>query len=94
MALSDGLAQISKNPQSILDICTGTGLSSFMAAEKFPLASVVGVGQSASMIHIANGKVQKRDHSSLDKRDSGLFSLKVLYKMVEKSFVPNKKMKN
>lgn len=61
LALSDGLAQISKNPQSILDICTGTGLASFMAAEKFPLASVLGVDQSASMIHIANGKVTDID---------------------------------
>ncbi len=57
LELSDGLAQISKNPQSILDICTGTGLAAFMAAKRFPLASVLGVDQSDSMVHIANEKI-------------------------------------
>lgn len=61
LALSDGLAQISKNPQSILDLCTGTGLAAFMAAERFPIASVVGVDQSGSMVHIAKGKVADVD---------------------------------
>jgi len=61
LALSDGLAQISKNPQSILDLCTGTGLAAFMAAQKFPIASVVGVDQSSSMVHIAKGKVADVD---------------------------------
>jgi len=60
-ALSDGLVQISKNPQSILDICTGTGLAAFMAAERFPIASVTGVDQSSSMVHIAKGKITDVD---------------------------------
>ena len=57
LAISDGLAQISKNPQSILDLCTGTGLAAFMAAERFPIASVVGVDQSSGMVNIAKGKI-------------------------------------
>ena len=61
LELSDGLAQINKNPQSILDLCTGTGLAAFMAAERFPLASVVGVDQSDSMVHIAKGKIADGD---------------------------------
>lgn len=61
LALSDGLAQISKNPQSILDICTGTGLAAFMAAKRFPKASVVGVDQSDSMVHIAKRKIADSD---------------------------------
>ena len=61
LAISDGLAQISKKPQSILDLCTGTGLAAFMAAERFPIASVVGVDQSSSMVHIAKGKIADVD---------------------------------
>ena len=65
LALSDGLAQISKKPQSILDLCTGTGLAAFMAAEKFPTASVVGIDQSGSMVHIAKGKTKDVDNGRI-----------------------------
>jgi len=61
LALSSGLAQINKKPQSILDLCTGTGLAAFMAAKRFPSASVIGVDQSSSMVHIAKEKVTDAD---------------------------------
>lgn len=56
-ALKDGLTQINNNPQSILDLCTGTGLAAFMVADRFPLASIVGVDQSNSMVAIAKRKI-------------------------------------
>lgn len=56
-ALKDGLTQINNNPQSILDLCTGTGLAAFMVADRFPLASIVGVDQSNSMVDIAQRKI-------------------------------------
>lgn len=61
LAFSEGLEEINKKPQSILDLCTGTGVAAFMAAEKFPLASVLGVDHSEGMIHIAQGKVKDVD---------------------------------
>jgi len=61
LALKDGLTQISNTPQSILDLCTGTGLAAFMVADRFPLASIVGLDQSSSMVDIARGKVPDAD---------------------------------
>lgn len=56
-AIVEGLKQIDENPQSILDLCTGTGIAAFMAAEMFPQASVVGLDQSKSMLEIASRKI-------------------------------------
>jgi len=58
LVLQDGLKQISHTPKPILDLCTGTGLAAFMLADRFPLASIVGLDQSSSMVDIAKGKVQ------------------------------------
>ena len=48
LALKDGLTHISNTPQSILDICTGTGLAAFMVADRFPLASIVVLTKAAA----------------------------------------------
>jgi|LGOV01.1.fsa_nt_gb ubiquinone/menaquinone biosynthesis C-methylase UbiE len=61
LAFKDGLTQISNTPQSILDLCTGTGLAAFMVADRFPLASIVGLDQSHSMVDIAQGKIPDAD---------------------------------
>jgi len=61
LALSDGLAQINKKPQFILDLCTGTGLAAFAAAKRFKKASVLGIDQSSGMVNIAKGKVTDID---------------------------------
>ena len=61
LALKDGLIHITNTPQSILDLCTGTGLGAFMVADRFPLASIVGLDQSSNMVDIAQRKVPDAD---------------------------------
>jgi len=61
LVLKDGLTHITKIPQTILDLCTGTGLAVFIVADRFPLASIVGLDQSSSMVDIAQEKVPDAD---------------------------------
>ncbi len=58
-ALKEGLARIPIKPQSILDLCTGTGFAALKAAELFPSAQIDAVDQSSEMIDIARMKAQK-----------------------------------
>jgi len=60
-AFTEGLKQIKNDPKMILDLCTGTGFSAFLASRYFPNAAVVAVDQSAEMIKIAKGKVRNTD---------------------------------
>ena len=60
-ALLEGLEQVKYYPKKILDLCTGTGLAAFMAADRFPLASIVGLDQSRGMVDIAQGKIPDAD---------------------------------
>lgn len=54
--LAAGLKRVPGKPARILDLCTGTGIAAFAAAEAFPDALVEGVDQSSAMINIAAGK--------------------------------------
>mgnify|MGYP001061995853 CR=1 FL=1 len=58
-ALKEGLAHIPVNPQSILDLCTGTGFAALKAAELFPSAQIDAVDQAPEMIEIARVKAQE-----------------------------------
>jgi ubiquinone/menaquinone biosynthesis C-methylase UbiE len=58
-ALKEGLTRIPAKPQSILDLCTGTGSAAFNAAELFPSAQIDAVDQASEMIEIARVKAQK-----------------------------------
>lgn len=60
-ALAYGLSLIESKPQRILDLCTGTGFAAFMALKYFTDALITGVDQSATMIEIANRKVDSLD---------------------------------
>jgi len=60
-ALSYGLSLVERNPQKILDLCTGTGFAAFLALSRFPDAIVTGVDLSQGMIELAKGKVSRSD---------------------------------
>lgn len=64
-AILEGLKQIDDNPKTILDLCTGTGLAAFMAAEMFPEALVVGLDQSKSMLEIATKKIPQEENKRI-----------------------------
>lgn len=54
--LCAGLRMVRKEPERILDLCTGTGKAAFVAAEAFPQATVIGVDHSMGMLEIAAEK--------------------------------------
>jgi ribosomal protein L3 glutamine methyltransferase len=58
-ALKEGLTRIPAKPQSILDLCTGTGFAALKAAELFPTAQIDAVDQASEMLDIARVKAQK-----------------------------------
>ncbi len=58
-ALKVGLTRIPAKPQSILDLCTGTGSAALNAAELFPSAQIDAIDQASEMIEIARVKAQK-----------------------------------
>lgn len=60
-ALKRGLRSISKKPENILDICTGTGAAVIEAARVFSESKVEGVDQAEKMLEIAREKARDRD---------------------------------
>jgi SAM-dependent methyltransferase len=58
--LAKGLTRIAEEPQSVLDFGCGTGTSSRLFRETFPLAQVLGVDVSAKSLDVA-----RRLHSNL-----------------------------
>lgn len=52
----EGLSHIESNPQSILDICTGTGFAALLAAKHFEKAKIEALDLSDEMISIARNK--------------------------------------
>lgn len=56
--LQQGLRSISKKPEKILDICTGTGAAAIEAARVFPESQVEGVDQAENMLELARKKGQ------------------------------------
>lgn len=55
-ALRAGLRNIPNKVETILDLCTGTGMAAFMAAEFFPDARITAIDQSDGMIKEAKNK--------------------------------------
>lgn len=81
LPLEQGLESINKKPKKILDICTGTGIAAFKAAEVFPLASIDAVDQAEEMINIAQRKA----------KDKGVYNIKFLKGNAVKLDYPNNK---
>lgn len=53
-----GLGMVRKEPQRILDLCTGTGIAALQLAERFPEAEVIGLDHSPGMIEEAAHKAK------------------------------------
>ena len=66
--IRNGLMSIQYKPERILDICTGTGIASFIANEVFPDSRIVAIDQSESMIKIAQNKADEIGLSLIDFR--------------------------
>lgn len=60
-----GLDYIDKEPQRILDLCTGTGFAAFLVAKRFPEASIEAVDQSIGMIRISKEKAEEQGIDSI-----------------------------
>jgi ubiquinone/menaquinone biosynthesis C-methylase UbiE len=57
---------IQNAPRRILDLCTGTGVATFIASQVFPEAKIVAVDQSEGMLKIAQAKADKTGLSSIE----------------------------
>lgn len=55
--LAMAAAKVSREPERVLDVGTGTGEAALFLAREFPRASVRGVDVSEEMIRLAQGKV-------------------------------------
>jgi ubiquinone/menaquinone biosynthesis C-methylase UbiE len=58
-SIIEGLENININPEKILDLGTGTGVTALLAAKKFPKAEVIGIDQSKNMVEISKKKAEK-----------------------------------
>jgi SAM-dependent methyltransferase len=58
-------SSLTKKPQKLLDLGCGTGASTRMLHQNFPLTEIIGVDQSSSMMRVARYKLRK-DNSAND----------------------------
>ncbi len=61
-----GMMSIQSQPQRILDLCAGTGVTSFIANQVFPETKIVSIDQSVGMIKIARSKADKMGLSLIE----------------------------
>lgn len=61
-----GLLSIQTQPQKILDLCTGTGVASFIATQVFPETKIVAIDQSQGMLKVAQGKAAEMGVSLIE----------------------------
>ena len=58
--LENGLTRVFNQPKKILDLCTGTGVLAFKAAEAFPSSSIDAIDQIREMLDIARKKAHEK----------------------------------
>lgn len=61
-----GLMQIHDKPERILDLCTGTGVASFIANQVFPDTPIVSIDQSEGMLKMARSKTERLGFSNIE----------------------------
>jgi trans-aconitate methyltransferase len=66
--LADAVQRLGLAPRRVLDVGTGTGSAALWLAERFPQASVLGVGIAPEMIELARAKAGRARFAVADTR--------------------------